>query len=220
MPGTVWTSGGCAAGTSTPTARTRRSGRTSRGRFRRPHAALRRRRTTSCAPRVRRATLKPVACPHEPRTAPALRRHRAHGLHHRRRARDRRRDRAAAARARARTSRSSASSPSASSRTPQRLGDRAACFEADVTDFERARSAPSSATVERFGGIDVAIANAGIAFIGAPRDDAASSTSSARSRSTCSASGAPTAPSSSRSPQRRGYLLNISSLVGDRATRR
>jgi NAD(P)-dependent dehydrogenase (short-subunit alcohol dehydrogenase family) len=46
-----------------------------------------------------------------------------------------------------------------------RLGDRAAAFEADVTDFEALERAVQ-ATVERFGGIDVAIANAGIAFTG------------------------------------------------------
>jgi NAD(P)-dependent dehydrogenase (short-subunit alcohol dehydrogenase family) len=47
-----------------------------------------------------------------------------------------------------------------------RLGDRAAAFEADVTDFDALQRAVE-ATVERFGGIDVAIANAGIAFPGA-----------------------------------------------------
>ena len=48
----------------------------------------------------------------------------------------------------------------------ERLGDRAAAFEADVTDFDTLRQAASD-TVERFGGIDVAIANAGLAFTGA-----------------------------------------------------
>jgi NAD(P)-dependent dehydrogenase (short-subunit alcohol dehydrogenase family) len=42
-----------------------------------------------------------------------------------------------------------------------RLGDRAASFEADVTDRD-ALDAAVAGTVERFGGIDVAIANAGI----------------------------------------------------------
>jgi NAD(P)-dependent dehydrogenase (short-subunit alcohol dehydrogenase family) len=46
-----------------------------------------------------------------------------------------------------------------------RLGDRAAAFEVDVTDFEALERAVR-ATVERFGAIDVAIANAGIAFTG------------------------------------------------------
>lgn len=45
------------------------------------------------------------------------------------------------------------------------LGDRTAAFEADVTDYEALQRAVS-ATVERFGGIDVGIANAGIAFTG------------------------------------------------------
>jgi NAD(P)-dependent dehydrogenase (short-subunit alcohol dehydrogenase family) len=46
------------------------------------------------------------------------------------------------------------------------LGERAAFFEADVTDLD-ALDAAVRATVERFGGIDVAIANAGIAYTGA-----------------------------------------------------
>ena len=45
------------------------------------------------------------------------------------------------------------------------LGERAAFFEVDVTDLAALEGAVS-ATVERFGGIDVAIANAGIAFTG------------------------------------------------------
>ncbi|MGO9487840.1 MAG: short-chain dehydrogenase/reductase [Solirubrobacteraceae bacterium] len=47
----------------------------------------------------------------------------------------------------------------------ERLGRRAVHFEADVTDFEALQDAVAG-TVERFGGIDVAIANAGIAFTG------------------------------------------------------
>jgi len=47
-----------------------------------------------------------------------------------------------------------------------RLGERAASFEADVTDLDALERAVR-ATVERFGAIDVAIANAGIAFTGA-----------------------------------------------------
>jgi NAD(P)-dependent dehydrogenase (short-subunit alcohol dehydrogenase family) len=43
--------------------------------------------------------------------------------------------------------------------------DRAAAFEADVTDLDALERAVQ-ATVERFGGIDVPIANAGIAFTG------------------------------------------------------
>ncbi len=46
-----------------------------------------------------------------------------------------------------------------------RLGDRAAWFEADVTDYDALERAVS-ATVERFGALDVAMANAGIAYVG------------------------------------------------------
>jgi NAD(P)-dependent dehydrogenase (short-subunit alcohol dehydrogenase family) len=47
----------------------------------------------------------------------------------------------------------------------ERLGARAAWFEADVTDYEALQETVAR-TVARFGGIDVAIANAGIAFTG------------------------------------------------------
>src|ERR1700704_146612 len=46
-----------------------------------------------------------------------------------------------------------------------RRGARAAWFEVDVTDFDALQRAVR-ATVQRFGAIDVAIANAGIAFTG------------------------------------------------------
>jgi NAD(P)-dependent dehydrogenase (short-subunit alcohol dehydrogenase family) len=46
-----------------------------------------------------------------------------------------------------------------------RLGDRAVAFEADVTDFAALQRAVAG-TVTRFGAIDVAIANAGISYIG------------------------------------------------------
>jgi NAD(P)-dependent dehydrogenase (short-subunit alcohol dehydrogenase family) len=45
------------------------------------------------------------------------------------------------------------------------LGERAVAFEADVTDYDALQRAVA-ATVERFGAIDVGIANAGIAFTG------------------------------------------------------
>jgi NAD(P)-dependent dehydrogenase (short-subunit alcohol dehydrogenase family) len=45
------------------------------------------------------------------------------------------------------------------------LGDRAIAIEADVTDFDALQRAVAT-TVERFGGIDVGIANAGLAFSG------------------------------------------------------
>jgi NAD(P)-dependent dehydrogenase (short-subunit alcohol dehydrogenase family) len=47
-----------------------------------------------------------------------------------------------------------------------RLGERAEVFEADVTDYDALVRAVDG-TVARFGGIDVAIANAGVAFPGA-----------------------------------------------------
>jgi NAD(P)-dependent dehydrogenase (short-subunit alcohol dehydrogenase family) len=46
-----------------------------------------------------------------------------------------------------------------------RLGDRAAVFPADVTDLGALEGAVTGA-VERFGGIDVAVANAGVSFTG------------------------------------------------------
>ena len=45
------------------------------------------------------------------------------------------------------------------------LGPRTAWFEADVTDFEAVQAAVDG-TIARFGRIDVAIANAGIQFMG------------------------------------------------------
>jgi NAD(P)-dependent dehydrogenase (short-subunit alcohol dehydrogenase family) len=45
------------------------------------------------------------------------------------------------------------------------LGDRAAAFHADVTDWDDLAAAVAG-TLERFGGIDVAIANAGVANVG------------------------------------------------------
>ena len=47
----------------------------------------------------------------------------------------------------------------------EQLGPRAAWFEADVTDYDAVRSAVDGA-IARFGKIDVAIANAGIQFMG------------------------------------------------------
>jgi NAD(P)-dependent dehydrogenase (short-subunit alcohol dehydrogenase family) len=55
--------------------------------------------------------------------------------------------------------------PERMEQTAARLGSRAACFEADVTDLDALDRAVAAA-VERFGGIDVAIANAGVAFGG------------------------------------------------------
>src|SRR5690242_18594305 len=50
-----------------------------------------------------------------------------------------------------------------------RFGERAMWFEADVTDFDSLQEAVA-AVVERFGGIDAAIANAGISFTGTLAD--------------------------------------------------
>lgn len=47
----------------------------------------------------------------------------------------------------------------------EQLGDRAAAFPADVTDLEQLTAAVEGA-VERFGGIDVVVANAGVANVG------------------------------------------------------
>ncbi len=47
-----------------------------------------------------------------------------------------------------------------------RLGERAHAFEADVADYDAVQRAVDG-TVERFGAVDVAIANAGLAFTGA-----------------------------------------------------
>jgi NAD(P)-dependent dehydrogenase (short-subunit alcohol dehydrogenase family) len=63
------------------------------------------------------------------------------------------------------------------------LGDRAVCFEADVTDSDALARAVAG-TVERFGGIDVAVANAGIAFTGSPAGRLRPGAHSARLNST------------------------------------
>jgi NAD(P)-dependent dehydrogenase (short-subunit alcohol dehydrogenase family) len=46
-----------------------------------------------------------------------------------------------------------------------RLGERAIALEADVTDLDALQSCVAQ-TVERFGGIDIAVANAGVSFTG------------------------------------------------------
>ena len=66
---------------------------------------------------------------------------------------------------RAQTSRWSASSPSGWRSSPRGWATARRAFEADVTDFDALQRAVGG-TVERFGGIDVAIANAGVAFTG------------------------------------------------------
>jgi len=91
-----------------------------------------------------------------------------------------------------------------------RLGDRAMAFEADVTDLGSLERAVA-ATVERFGGIDVAIANAGIAF-----SDALATAPIEHVERTLAVNllGVWRTDRAviSQIQQRRGYLLNISSL--------
>jgi NAD(P)-dependent dehydrogenase (short-subunit alcohol dehydrogenase family) len=91
-----------------------------------------------------------------------------------------------------------------------RLGDRAAVFEADVTDLGSLERAVSG-TVARFGAIDVAIANAGLAFTGslatAPIEQV-ERTMAVNYLGVWRTDRAVIA----QITERRGYLLNISSL--------
>ena len=95
----------------------------------------------------------------------ALRHPRQGRADHRRLAWDRSRRGAAARKARSAGVARRVSSPSCCVRWPSGIGDRAAWFEADVTDVGALNRAVD-ATVERFGGIDVVIANAGVAPFG------------------------------------------------------
>jgi NAD(P)-dependent dehydrogenase (short-subunit alcohol dehydrogenase family) len=91
-----------------------------------------------------------------------------------------------------------------------RLGERAIALEADVTELGSLERAVA-ATVERFGGIDVAIANAGIAF-----SDALATAPIEHVERTLAVNllGVWRTDRAviSQIQQRRGYLLNISSL--------
>jgi NAD(P)-dependent dehydrogenase (short-subunit alcohol dehydrogenase family) len=92
-----------------------------------------------------------------------------------------------------------------------RLGDRAIALEADVTDLESLERAVAT-TVERFGGIDVAIANAGIAFSDALATapiDHVERTLAVNLLGVWRTDRAVIA----QIQERRGYLLNISSLA-------
>ena len=150
------------AGTSTRAGATRRCGRTSRS----ASASARAASTptpTSCASRVRRAggggamRRPPFArAPFEVAGRTVFVTGAARGIGAASRA---------AARARARTSRSSASSPSCWRRWPPSSATARSAFEADVTDLAALERAVPG-TVARFGAIDVAIANAGISYIG------------------------------------------------------
>jgi NAD(P)-dependent dehydrogenase (short-subunit alcohol dehydrogenase family) len=90
------------------------------------------------------------------------------------------------------------------------LGDRAAAFEADVTDLEALERAVA-ATVERFGAIDVAIANAGIAFADALATAPVEHVERTLAVNLLGVWRTDRAVIG-QIQQRRGYLLNISSL--------
>jgi NAD(P)-dependent dehydrogenase (short-subunit alcohol dehydrogenase family) len=90
------------------------------------------------------------------------------------------------------------------------LGDRAAAFEADVTDYEALQRAVS-ATVERFGGIDVGIANAGISYTGSLASAPIEQVERTLAVNLLGVWRTDRALIS-QITERRGYLLNISSL--------
>jgi NAD(P)-dependent dehydrogenase (short-subunit alcohol dehydrogenase family) len=92
-----------------------------------------------------------------------------------------------------------------------RLGDRAAWFEVDVTDFDALRDAVR-ATVERFGAIDVAIANAGIAFTGTLASSPVEQVERTLNVNLLGVWRTDRAVIE-QIMQRRGYLLNIASLA-------
>jgi NAD(P)-dependent dehydrogenase (short-subunit alcohol dehydrogenase family) len=91
------------------------------------------------------------------------------------------------------------------------LGERAAFFEADVTDLGALERAVA-ATVERFGGIDIGIANAGIAFSG---DLASGSVDHVERTLAVNLLGVWRTDRAviGEITKRQGYLLNISSLA-------
>jgi NAD(P)-dependent dehydrogenase (short-subunit alcohol dehydrogenase family) len=92
-----------------------------------------------------------------------------------------------------------------------RLGDRAIAIEADVTDLDSLQRAVA-ATVERFGGIDVAIANAGIAFTGTLATAPVEQVERTLAVNLLGVWRTDRAVIGQIS-QRRGYLLNIASLA-------
>jgi len=92
-----------------------------------------------------------------------------------------------------------------------RLGDRAAFFEADVTELAALEQAVEG-TVERFGGIDVAIANAGIAFSGALASEEVEHVERTLAVNLLGVWRTDRAVVE-QITKRRGYLLNISSLA-------
>src|SRR5437879_1405967 len=90
------------------------------------------------------------------------------------------------------------------------LGERAFFYEADVTDLDAMQDAVA-ATVERFGGIDVAIANAGIAYTGALATAAVEQVERTLAVNLLGVWRTDRAVIG-EIQRRRGYLLNISSL--------
>ncbi len=90
------------------------------------------------------------------------------------------------------------------------LGDRAAAFEADVTDYEALQRAVN-ATVERFGGVDVGIANAGISYTGSLASAPIEQVERTLAVNLLGVWRTDRALIS-QIAERRGYLLNISSL--------
>ncbi len=94
----------------------------------------------------------------------------------------------------------------------ERLGERrAAWFETDVTDLDALREAVEG-TVERFGGIDVAIANAGIAFVGSLAEAPVEQVERTLAVNFLGVWRTDRAVIE-QIKQRRGYLLNIASLA-------
>ncbi|MHB8492000.1 MAG: short-chain dehydrogenase/reductase [Solirubrobacteraceae bacterium] len=93
-----------------------------------------------------------------------------------------------------------------------RLGNaRAAWFEADVTDFAALERAVAG-TVERFGGIDVAVANAGLAFVGDLRNAPMEQIERTLAVNLLGVWRTDRAVID-QIVQRRGYLLNVASLA-------
>jgi NAD(P)-dependent dehydrogenase (short-subunit alcohol dehydrogenase family) len=92
-----------------------------------------------------------------------------------------------------------------------RLGDRAIAIEADVTELDALERAVA-ATVERFGGIDVAIANAGIAFAGALASESVDHVERTLAVNLLGVWRTDRAVIDQIS-KRRGYLLNVASLA-------
>ncbi len=91
-----------------------------------------------------------------------------------------------------------------------KLGERAAWFEVDVTDLDALEGAVA-ASVERFGGIDVAIANAGIAYTGALATAPVAQVERTLAVNLLGVWRTDRAVAAEVA-KRRGYLLNISSL--------